>query len=213
MALVLPLAAASFPYIIEQSVLCLRGGGVLAIPTDSFYALAVSAFQSEALEKLQAIKGDRGHKPFPVLIGDLSQLDQLVDDVPEIAEKLIQRFWPGLLTLTLRAKPQLSARVVSAEGTIGVRQPNDVRICELINQTGPLTGTSANRSGQLPLRFAQEVEQQIGAGIDLILDGGQTPGGQPSTVLQVEPQVRIIRQGAILLEAIQKFSEEATLSD
>ncbi len=174
------------------------------MPTDSYYALAVGAFQSMALEQLRAIKGHRDQKPFPVLIGDLSQLDQLVDHVPEIAKKLMQQFWPGLLTLVLKAKAYESPGLMSESGTIGVRQPNDSRICELLKQTGPLTGTSANRSGQPPAQSADEVIQQVGSEIDLILNGGQTPGGQPSTVLQVEPELRIIRQGAIPLSVIHE---------
>jgi L-threonylcarbamoyladenylate synthase len=172
------------------------------MPTDSYYALAVGAFQPTTLEQLRAIKGHRDHKPFPVLIGDLSQLDQLVDHVPETAKKLMQQYWPGLLTLVLKAKPHESPVLMSESGTIGVRQPNDSRICALLKQTGPLTGTSANRSGQPPAQSADEVIQQVGSEIDLILDGGQTPGGQPSTVVQVEPELRILRQGAIPRSAI-----------
>ena len=174
------------------------------MPTDSYYALAGGVFQSAALERLLGIKGARNHKPFPVLIGDLSQLDQLVDHVPEIAKKLMQQYWPGLLTLVLKAKPHESPVLISELGTIGVRQPNDSRICELLKQTGPLTGTSANRSGQPPAQSADEVIQQVGSEIDLILDGGSTPGGQPSTVLQVEPELRILRQGAIPRSAIHE---------
>jgi L-threonylcarbamoyladenylate synthase len=202
MALILPFNFPPSPQVIEQAVACIQGGGVLAMPTDSYYALAVGAFQPTTLEQLRAIKGHRDHKPFPVLIGDLSQLDQLVDHVPETAKKLMQQYWPGLLTLVLKAKPHESPVLMSESGTIGVRQPNDSRICALLKQTGPLTGTSANRSGQPPAQSADEVIQQVGSEIDLILDGGQTPGGQPSTVVQVEPELRILRQGAIPRSAI-----------
>jgi L-threonylcarbamoyladenylate synthase len=183
----------------EQAVACIQSGGVLAVPTDSYYALAVGAFQPTALKRLQAIKGDRDNKPFPLLIGDTSQLDHLVDKVPEIAKTLMQQFWPGLLTLVLKATTPLSPTLMSEQGTIGVRQPNDSRICEFLKQTGPLTGTSANRSGQPPAQSVEEVMQQLESDIDLVLDGGQTPGGQPSTVLQVEPELRLIRQGEIPL--------------
>ncbi len=205
MALVLTLASPPSSHAIEQAADCLQEGGVLAVPTDSSYALAVSVFQSSALEKLQSIKGDRNQKPFPVLIGDLSQLDQLIVDIPEIAKKLMQQFWPGLLTLILKAKLHLLAGVRSGEGTIGVRQPNDTRVCELLKQTGPVTGTSANRSDQPPAQSAHEVQQKIGSEVDLILDGGVTPGAQPSTVLQVEPELCILREGNISLHMIQNF--------
>lgn len=212
MAIILPFNFPPSPQIIEQAVACIKAGGVLAMPTDSYYALAVGAFHPAALEQLRAIKGDRGYKPFPVLIGEPSQLGQLVNKVPEIAKKLMQQFWPGLLTLVLKAKPHVSNALMSELGTMGVRQPNDSRVCELLKLTGPLTGTSANRTGHPPVRSTEDVMQQLGSEIDLILDGGQTPGGQPSTVLQVEPEIRIIRQGAIPRSAIYDVLETDTPS-
>jgi len=203
MASILPFHSPPSPHTIEQAVACIQAGGVLVVPTDSFYAFAVGAFQPAVLEQLLAIKGDREHKPFPVLIGDPSQLDQLVDHVPEIATKLMQQFWPGLLTVVLKAKPHVSPVLMSESGTIGVRQPNHSLLCNLLMHTGPLTGTSANRTGQAPAMTVENVQHQLGADIDLILDGGPTPGGQPSTVLQVEPELRLLRQGEIPLSAIQ----------
>jgi L-threonylcarbamoyladenylate synthase len=197
MATILPFNLPPSPQSIEQAVTCIQDGGVLAIPTDSFYALAVGVFQPAALKRLRAIKGDRDHKPFPVLISDPSELDQVADDPPEFAEKLMQQFWPGLLTLLLKAKPYMLPLLKGEAGAIGVRQPNDSRVCELLKQTGPLTGTSANRTDHPPAKSAEEVMQQLESEIDLILDGGPTPGGQPSTVLQIEPDLRILRQGAI----------------
>ena len=177
----------------------------MAVPTDSFYGLAVNPFDQVALERLMHIKGERSHKPFPVLIGDPSQLDQLVTHIPQIASALMQQFWPGLLTLVLKAQEHLSPALTGENGTIGVRQPNDARLCELLKQAGPVTGTSANRTGQSPAQSAEEVMKHLGAEINLILDGGLTPGGQPSTVLQVEPKLRIIRQGAISLDRLQQI--------
>lgn len=203
MAQILPLPFSPSVQVIEQALACIQTGGVLALPTDSYYALAVGAFHSIGLKRLQALKADRVHKPFPVLVGDPIQLENLVEDIPEIAQKLIQQFWPGLLTLVLKAKPEMSLAVTGESGYIGIRQPNDPRVCKVLNQTGPLTGTSANRSGQLPAKLAEEVSQQVGSQVDLILDGGTTPGGQPSTVLEIEPELRILRQGAISLSDIQ----------
>jgi len=210
---ILPFNFPPSPHTIEQAVACIQSGGVLAIPTDSFYALAVGIFQPAALERLLAIKGQRDHKPFPILIADPSQLNQLVDEVPEIAKMLIQQFWPGLLTIVLKAKPNMSPILMSEQETIGLRQPNDPRVCQLLKQTGPLTGTSANRTGHVPAQSAEEVIQQVGSEIDLILDGGSTPGGQPSTVLQIEPEFRILREGAILRLAIQNILGKVIVSD
>lgn len=207
MPTILPFHSPPSSHTIEQAVACVQAGGVLAIPTDSYYALAVGAFHSTALEQLRVIKGDRDHKPFPVLVGDLSQLDQLVDEVPEIARKLMKQFWPGLLTLVLKTQVTLSPVLTGEQGTIGVRQPNNSQLCKLLKQAGPLTGTSANRTGQPPAQSAKDVIQQLGSEIDLILDGGPTPGGQPSTVLQVEPELRILRQGAIPISALHHVLE------
>ena len=212
MASVLPFNSPPSPHIIEQALACVQSGGVLAVPTDSFYALAVGIYQPAALEQLLAIKGDRDHKPFPVLIGDLSQLDQLVDEVPELAKKLRQKFWPGLLTLVLKAQANLPPVLTSEQGTVGVRQPNHSQLCNLLICTGPLTGTSANRMGQAPAITAEDVQRHLGDDIDLILDGGQTAGGLPSTVLQVEPELRIIRQGAISRSAIHEVLGTETAS-
>ncbi len=207
MAIILPFNVPPSSHTIEQAVACIQDGGVLAVPTDSFYALAVGAFQSIALERLLAIKVQRDHKPFPILIADPSQLNQLVDEVSGNEKKLMQQFWPGLLTLILKAKPQMLPLLMSEQGTIGVRQPNDLRTCELLRQTGPLTGTSANRTGHPPAQFAEQVMEQIGSDIDLILDGGPTPGGQPSTVIQIEPDFQIIRHGAISQQSLWHINQ------
>ena len=212
MAVILPFNFTPSPKIIEQALACVQSGGVLAVPTDSFYALAVGIFQPAALEQLLAIKGDRAHKPFPVLIGEPSQLDQLVDEVPELAKKLRRKFWPGLLTLVLKAKANLPPVLTSEQGTVGVRQPNYSQLCNLLICTGPLTGTSANRMGQSPAITAEDVQRHLGDEVALILDGGPTAGGQPSTVLQVEPELRIIRQGAISRSAIHEVLGTETTS-
>jgi len=200
---VLPFQSPISSQTIEEAVACVQAGGVLAIPTDSFYALAGGAFQPLALEQLLRIKGGREGSPVPVLVSDLSQVEQLTDRIPDVASQLMQVFWPGLLTLVLPAKPSLSPILTGGQGTIGVRQPNDPRVCELLKHTGPLTGTSANRTGQPPAQLVEEVMQKIGSDIDLILDGGPTLGGQPSTVLQVEPELRILREGAIFRAQLQ----------
>jgi L-threonylcarbamoyladenylate synthase len=210
-ATVLQLNSLLSPQQIHRVALCLQDGGVVAVPTDSFYALAVSPFNEMALERLIHIKGERSHKPFPVLVGDPSQLDWLTEVIPDVARTLIKEFWPGLLTLILQARSTLSPTLTGGQGTIGIRQPNDPRVCELLKHTGPITGTSANRSGQSPALSAEDVNQQLGAVVDLIVDGGPAPGGQPSTVLQVEPAIRIIRQGAISRDRLQQILSASSM--
>ena len=205
MPTVLPFHSPLSSQTIAEALACVQSGGVLAMPTDSFYALAVGSFQQSALERLLRIKGGRAGSPFPVLVGEVSQVEQLTERIPDVALTLMQAFWPGLLTLVLPANPTLSPLLTGGQDTIGVRQPNDPRVCELLKHTGPLTGTSANRSGQAPAQSVEVVMQHLGSDIDLILDGGPTPGGQPSTVLQVEPELRILREGAISPRKLQEF--------
>lgn len=175
----------------------------MAVPTDSFYALSVSPFNEMALKRLMDIKGERSHKPFPVLVGDPSQLNQLTSEIPDVARTLMEEFWPGLLTLVLQARSTLSPVLTGGQGTIGVRQPNDARVCELLKRTGPLTGTSANRSGQPPAQSAGDVMQQLGPVVDVIVDGGPAPGGRPSTVLQIVPKLRILRDGEVTRKQLE----------
>ncbi len=204
MAKILPFSNPPSPDVLKEAVACIQDGGVVAIPTDSFYALAAGAFNPGALRRVQAIKGPRDHNPFPILVSDPEDLDQVAAEVPPIAEKFIQQFWPGLLTLVLKAKPYVLPVLKSESGNVGVRQPKDSRVCKFLEQTGPLTGTSANHAGNAPAQSAEVVLQLLGSEIDLILDGGETPGGEPSTVIEVEPELRILRQGAISQEALEK---------
>ena len=204
MAIILPFSFPLSSEVIRQVETCAQNGGVLAVPTDSFYALAVGVFQPAALKRLQVIKPDRDHKPFPVLISDPEDLDQVAEDPSELAQKLMKQFWPGLLTILLKAKSYMLPALKGEAGMIGVRQPDEAGMCKILSRTGPLTGTSANLTGDSPAQSAEQVMEQLGSGIDLILDGGPTPGGEPSTVIQLEPDFQIIRHGAISQEALEQ---------
>ena len=174
-----------------------RDGGVIAMPTDSFYALGASAFNEQAVHRVCAIKGRREEKPILVLIADRSQLDALVSCVPPAAAVLMERFWPGPLTIVLPASPRLPAALTAGTGTVGVRLPALSCLVKLLHVTGPLTGTSANRSGALPARSAREIEQSLGEDVELILDGGPMTATLPSTVVEATDTVRVIREGPI----------------
>ncbi|MEE8126450.1 MAG: L-threonylcarbamoyladenylate synthase [Nitrospirales bacterium] len=204
MATVLSLTASPATQLIQDAEQCLQQGGVLAVPTDSFYALAVNPFHQAALERLVAMKGERNHKPFPVLIGEVTQINQFVPEVPALAWNLIPQFWPGLLTLVFSARADLPEVLTGGSGTVGIREPGDPRLRQLLSQIGPVTGTSANRAGTVPSTTAVEVQQQLGSEIDMILDGGPAPGGLPSTVLQLVGEIRLLREGAISLSTLQQ---------
>lgn len=180
-------------------------GGVLAVPTESYYALAASAWQPGGLRRVNEIKGRPAGKPLLLLIAEAEQVHDLVESIPPAARVLIERCWPGPLTLVLPAGSRLSEELTAGTGTIGLRQPRLPSLMPLLQAAGPLTGTSANRSGADPVTTAGAVEQALGDVVDLILDGGPTPGGPPSTLVDTRDPVRLLREGAFpraRLEAI-----------
>ena len=179
-------------------------GGVIAIPTETYYGLGVNPFDSAAVARVQSIKGRPDSKPILILIGDHAQLQDLVTDVSSAAQVLMEVYWPGPLTLVFPADARLSESVTAGTGTVGVRHTSCAALAELLRRIGPLTGTSANRSGELPIQTAAEVERVFGDVLDVIIDAGTMPGGLPSTVVDVCDDVRMIREGPIDREMIQR---------
>jgi L-threonylcarbamoyladenylate synthase len=175
-----------------------QGGGIIAMPTDSFYALGASPYSEPAVQRVCAIKGGREAKPILVLIADRTQLAALVTRVPTAATVLMDRFWPGPLTIVLPASPRLPVALTAGTETVGVRLPAQSLLATLLQATGPLTGTSANRSGAEPSRTAFDVEQRLGGDVDLIVDGGPAIADLPSTVVEATGAVvRVLREGPI----------------
>jgi len=195
--------------VLEAADRLLRAGGVLAMPTDSYYALGALACDDEAVHRVCTIKGRGEDKPILVLISDRAQLAQLVTDIPFVAQILMDRFWPGPLTLVFRAARDLPHRLTQGTGTIGIRQPARPDLLCLLHHVGPLTGTSANRRGQLPMRTAEHVLTELGADVDLILDGGDTPGGLPSTLVDITGTIRMLREGPVDRQAIRAVLKES----
>jgi L-threonylcarbamoyladenylate synthase len=174
-------------------------GGVAAFPTETFYGLGADARNEEALQKIFQIKGREENKPLLLLIGDRDWLSGLVRNLPPVAGRLMEKFWPGPLTLVFEASPRLSALLTGGTGTVGVRLSPHPVAQALIQAVGrAITATSANLSGQPSASVAAEVFRALGNRVDAILDGGQTAGGLGSTVLDLSsPAPRIIRQGVI----------------
>jgi L-threonylcarbamoyladenylate synthase len=185
----------------------IRVGGIVAVPTESSYGLAVSPFHDAAVNRLFTIKDRPGNKPILVLIGDRAQLHSLVDAVPPTAELLMASFWPGPLTIVMDALSSLPQALTAGTGSLGVRLPSVPLLCDLLREVGPLTGTSANRAGEQPLETAHQVLSGLGGHVDLILDSGGAPGGPPSTVLDVRVSVRLVREGAVPCTAIASVLE------
>lgn len=188
----------------------LSSGGVLALPTETFYALAVNPWDEAALDRLFALKARPPEKPVLVLISGPEQLPQMAREVPEAAARLLAAFWPGPLTLILPARPGLPARLTGGTGTIGVRQPRQPLVCRLLAAlAGPVTGTSANRSGREPLTAAVQVAGEFGDGVDLILEAGPCPGGLPSTIVDVTVSPpRLVRAGALAAAILKEVIPE-----
>jgi L-threonylcarbamoyladenylate synthase len=182
-------------------------GGVAAFPTETFYGLGADAQNEEALEKVFRLKGREENKPLLLLIGKREWLSGFVRNVSPIAQRLIEEFWPGPLTLVFEASSHLSNLLTADTGTIGVRLSPHPIAQALVQAVGrPITATSANLSGQPSATLASEVFRYLGKRIDAILDGGQTAGGLGSTVLDVTgPIPKIIRPGIISPKQIAPF--------
>jgi L-threonylcarbamoyladenylate synthase len=176
--------------------------GLIALPTESFYGLAVAPFDKQALARLWQVKGRSEGKPILILIGDESQLGPFVQSIPNAARVLMNAFWPGPLTIVFPAAIGLSNDVTAGTGSVGIRLSAWQPLRDLLRRVGPVTGTSANREGMPPPMTAQEVQHSLGGALDLIIDAGPTPGGKPSTVIDVRGPIRIIRDGAIERGAI-----------
>jgi L-threonylcarbamoyladenylate synthase len=185
----------------DEARVVLERHGVMAAPTETFYALSVDPFQEDALARLFALKERAPGKPVLVLVSGADMLPQVVAAVPEAASRLMARFWPGPLTIIFPSRPHLPRLLTGGTGTIGVRQPRQELTGRLITALGhPITGTSANRAGCAPLVRAADVVQEFGDGVELILDAGPCPGGMPSTIVDVTGAApRLVRAGAVPL--------------
>jgi L-threonylcarbamoyladenylate synthase len=179
-----------------------RRGGIVAIPTETFYGFGVSIAAEAAIRRVMAIKGRPDGKPILVLIADRSHLPGLITGMTPASEILIDRCWPGPLTLIMKASSSVSPLLTGGTGTIGIRQPAHPALIRVLNHVGPLTGTSANRSGSPPYCTAHEVQTAFGSEVDLILDGGPTPGGMPSTIVSTIDGIHMVREGALARERI-----------
>jgi L-threonylcarbamoyladenylate synthase len=188
---------------IAKALEVLNRGGLVAFPTDTVYGVGAPAFDAAAVESIYSAKDRPVEKAIPILIGGPEDLGKVTTNILPIAAKLAARFWPGALTLVVPKHPSLP-KVVSATPTVGVRVPDHPVTRALLRSAGPMAVTSANLRGQENPRTAGEVMRQLNGRIPLILDGGETPGGVPSTVvncLGTEPV--ILREGPVTLKDIQ----------
>lgn len=200
---------ASSPDAIARALEVLRSGGLVAFPTDTVYGVGALAFDGWAVESIYAAKDRPVEKAIPVLIGDPDDLEKVGLDIPPSARRLASRFWPGPLTILVPKRTELP-EAVSATSTVGVRVPDHEVARALLRAAGPMAVTSANISGAQSPTMAHEVQEQLGGRIALILDGGPTPGGIPSTLVDcTTPELRVLREGPISVEELQTALDDS----
>jgi L-threonylcarbamoyladenylate synthase len=195
---------------VDRAIEILKGGGIVVFPTDTVYGLGGDVFNIAAIERIYRVKQRSRNLPLPVLLADSTQLADVVASVPEIARYLIRRFWPGGLTLVLPKKDTLPDIITAGSNKIAVRIPDHVVPLTLIRGLGvPIIGTSANISDKPSPVTAEEVEQQLGSQVDLIIDMGRCPGRLESTVVDVTGEIPVIlRRGVISEEEIRRLYQE-----
>ena len=183
---------------IERAAAAIRAGDIVAIPTDTVYGLAGNPFDAGAVQRIVRLKGRSGGKPILLLVDSLRQVEMLAAELPESYRRLADRFWPGPLTMILRAASSVPPWITAGAGTVAVRLPASIAVRELARAARvPLTGTSANRSGQPAALTARQVLEHFSVELALILDAGPAPSRAPSTLVDLTGEPRIVREGAI----------------
>ena len=192
---------------LKKAVECLLSGGVVAFPTESFYGLAVDSTNETAVKRLFSLKKRRPDSPVLILIPSVEVLKGLVKRIPPVADRLMEEFWPGPLTLIFEAGPNVSPLLTAGRDTIGIRLSSHPAARALAKGLGaPITGTSANISGRPACRTAEEIVSTFGGDVDVILDDGETQSEIASTVLDVTVHPpRILREGMIQRSRLEKF--------
>jgi L-threonylcarbamoyladenylate synthase len=184
--------------VLDDAARVLRAGGLVAFPTETFYGLGARALDARAVERVFTLKGRPRSSPLLVLVSSVEMAERIAT-IPERARPLIARHWPGALTLVCEARDVVPTEVTASTGTVGVRMSSHAVATGLVRALGePVTAPSANPTGAEPPRGARAVLGDFRGAIELVLDGGETRGGAPSTVLDVtvDPP-RVIRAGAV----------------
>ena len=186
------------PPLIDKAAEVIQEGGVIVYPTETLYGLGANPLNPEAMNRLYAIKGREKTKPIPFLIKDQEMLETLVENIPSIGRQLMERYWPGALTLIFRAKKELSPPLYGEAGTIGLRisaHPIARGIVEALDT--PLTSTSANPAGEGNLTDTRIIARAFGDQVNLIIDGGTVPGTGSTVVDLTTTPAKTVRPGMI----------------
>jgi tRNA threonylcarbamoyl adenosine modification protein (Sua5/YciO/YrdC/YwlC family) len=201
---------------IQAASLAVQRGHLVVLPTDTVYGIGADAFDPAAVRALLAAKGRGREMPPPVLISSATTIDALAVSIPGYARALIDAFWPGPLTLVCHQQSSLQWDLGDTRGTVAVRMPAHDVAREILERTGPLAVSSANRTGMPAATDADQAEEMLGEAVDVIVDAGESPGGEASTIVDVTgSQGRVLRRGALSLEGLNAVLEPlgATLTD
>lgn len=194
---------------LDAAVRAIEKGGLVVLPTDTVYGIGADAFSPEAVARLLAAKGRGRQTPPPVLVANAGVLDALATDVPPAVRDLVAEFWPGALTVILRAQPSLAWDLGESAGTVALRMPANDAALALLGRWGPLAVTSANLTGQPPAQDAAAAAAYFGADVAVYLDGGPTPGPVPSTIVDATgARLRIVRHGVIGVDELATVAPE-----
>jgi L-threonylcarbamoyladenylate synthase len=193
---------------IDAAVRAVRSGQLVVLPTDTVYGVGADAFDAAAVADLLAAKGRGRDMPVPVLVGSWDTIEGLVSYVPAQMRSLIEAFWPGGLTLVVEHAPSLAWDLGDARGTVAVRMPLHPVALELLERTGPMAVSSANRSGQPAALTVEQARQQLGESVQVYLDGGPVTVGVASTIVDVTTETpRVLREGAVSLADLRSVVE------
>ena len=195
---------------IRRIVHILRSGGLVVFPTDTFYGLGGDGFSPAAVRRIFELKLRDMSRPLLVLVSDLEMVRRLAKDIPPVFWKIAEEFWPGPLTIALRASAKVPRELCGGGESLAMRLPAVPWLREVVREAGlPVIATSANISGEGEISAAAQAQKIFGGKVELIVDGGLTPGGAPSTVLDLtaEPP-RIVRQGAVSISRLKEFFQQ-----
>jgi len=201
---------------VEAASLAVQRGQLVVVPTDTVYGIGADAFDPAAVRALLEAKGRGREMPPPVLVSAATTLDALAVRVPAYARALVERFWPGPLTLVCHQQASLQWDLGETRGTVAVRMPDHEVALEILERTGPLAVSSANRTGMPAATDADRAAEMLGESVAVVVDAGPSPGGEASTIIDCTgPHGRVLRQGALSLEQLNEVLEPlgATLTD
>jgi L-threonylcarbamoyladenylate synthase len=203
------------PENLSAAIEALKRGHVIVFPTETLYGLGADALNEAAVEEVFRLKGRDPSNPFPVLVADQEMLHTLVAEIPATAQRLMDRYWPGPLTLVLPGQKNIPKPLCNPAGGVGVRISSQPIATLLVNRLGrPLTATSANPSGEEPARTIQEAKKYFAGQIEVFVDGGILTSESGSTVVEVmEDSIRVIREGKINAYELQQVLDEEKVVD